>query len=83
MAHRPVRNGTLYVKVDGEDIPVAPCTVNTEPRDPGVFVVEEVHQEKMRAGKTVTFRRIGTLPADVAAKLSARNDRPAPMAADP
>jgi hypothetical protein len=59
-----MRNATLYVKVNGRDIPVSPCTVSTDPRDPGVFVVEERHQKAMREGKTVTFRRIGTLPQD-------------------
>jgi len=49
--------GTLYVKIDDEFVPIAPCTSDGE----GVFVAEETDRKSSK--KTITFRRIGTIPA--------------------
>lgn len=50
--------GLLYVKVDADYVRVAPCQV--DPRDGGTFAVDESEAKSGR--KTVTWRRIGTIP---------------------
>jgi hypothetical protein len=60
-------SGGLCVKVDGEFVPVARCSVDN--RDGGVFVA---HESDVKSGKkTISFHRIGTLPPETLAALKA------------
>jgi hypothetical protein len=58
-----MQRGTLFVQIDGEYVPVAPCTVDSDvDRDGhGVFVIEEHERNSANTGDTVTHRRIGSI----------------------
>jgi hypothetical protein len=67
---------SVYVKLDGEDVPVARGSVDL--KDGGVFLVHEFDWKKKGA---VTHHRVGSLPPEALAKLKAhhavRRDRKA------
>jgi hypothetical protein len=57
-----MKRGTLFVKVDGEFVPVANCTVDT--LDGGVFTTHETDRSRPK-NSTITWHRVGTLPKAV------------------